>query len=131
MQLFSQWAVLETLTPSEYLQFRPFLRSASGFQSAQHRAIELTLGHKDPGVLRVFEDQPETHALLTARLAAPSLYDEFLRAMARRGHDLPPEVTDRDWTQPYRSHPAVLQVFKRVYAEPSTDWNAYEMCEKL
>src|SRR5947199_6093177 len=84
-QLFEQWAVLETLTPSEYEQFRPALGTSSGFQSAQYRAIEFLLGNKQPRVLDVFAHDPEVHAELSTLLAAPSLYDEFLRHLARPG----------------------------------------------
>src|SRR5437764_192369 len=85
-QLFEQWAVLETLTPSEYEGFRPALGASSGFQSAQYRAIEFLLGNKDAAMLDVFRHDAATLAELEALLAAPSLYDEFLRHLARRGH---------------------------------------------
>src|SRR3982750_1136897 len=84
-QLFEQWGVLETLTPSEYEQFRPTLGTSSGFQSAQYRAIEFLLGNKQPRVLEVFAHEADVHAELSSLLAAPSLYDEFLRHLARRG----------------------------------------------
>jgi len=88
-QLFEQWAVLETLTPSEYVAFRPALGTSSGFQSAQYRAIEFLLGNKQPRVVDVFAHDAEAHAELSALLAAPSLYDEFLRHLARRGLAIP------------------------------------------
>ena len=86
-QLFEQWSVLETLTPSEYEAFRPVLGPSSGFQSAQYRAIEFLLGNKNPAMLDVFRHDPATFEELDALLNAPSIYDEFLRLLARRGHN--------------------------------------------
>ena len=130
-QLFEQWAVLETLTPSEYEAFRPTLGSSSGFQSAQYRALEFLLGNKQAAMLDVFRYDPPVHAELAALLAAPSLYDEFLRHLARRGLPVPAEAIERDWSLPRESRSGVVAVFKIVYADPETWWDAYEMAEKL
>ena len=129
--LFEQWSVLETMTPSEYLQFRDSLGRSSGFQSWQYRGIEFALGNKDENALRVHEHDPQLHAWLSARLAQPSVYDEFLRWLARRGHAVPQEKIERDWTLPYVKHDGVMAVFQRVYEDPEQHWDAYEMCEKL
>ena len=129
--LFEQWAVLETMTPSEYLGFRDALGRASGFQSYQYRAIEFTLGNKDANLLKPFAHEPELHAWLQAKLQAPSLYDEFLRYLARKGHPVPKERVERDWTQPYERHPGVMAVFRTVYENTEAHWDAYEMAEKL
>ena len=130
-QLFEQWSVLETLTPSEYLKFRGDLGSSSGFQSLQYRKIEFGLGNKNAGMLKVFAYDPAAHAELAAVLEAPSLYDEFLRYLARRGHAVPAELLERDWTGPYRRNAALLPVFKRIYEERAEFWPEYHMCEQL
>jgi tryptophan 2,3-dioxygenase len=130
-QLFEQWAVLETLTPSEYEAFRPNLGNSSGFQSAQYRAIEFLLGNKNAATLDVFSHDPPAHAELTALLYAPSLYDEFLRHLARRGLPVPDECIERDWSQSHRRNATLVSVFKTIYDDPQRYWNAYEMCEKL
>src|SRR5487761_2756764 len=114
-QLFEQWAVLETLTPSEYLEFRGVLGPSSGFQSLQYRQIEFLLGNKNAGMLKVFAHDPAAQAQLRAVLEAPSLYDEFLRYLTRRGHAVPAELLQRDWTQAYRRSEALLPVLKRIY----------------
>ena len=88
-QLFEQWAVLETLTPTEYQEFRHVLGPASGFQSAQYRMLEFLLGNKNADMLAVFAHDPPRQAELRAALEAPSLYDEFLRHLARCGHAIP------------------------------------------
>jgi len=129
--LFEQWAVLETMTPSEYLQFRGALGKASGFQSYQYRALEFVLGNKDANTLRPHQNEPRVHAELAARLAAPSLYDEFLRWLARHGHAVPEDRVTRDFTQPYEQSAEVLEVFRAIYADPDRNYAAYDMCEKL
>src|SRR3569833_2227723 len=129
--LYEQWAVLETMTPSEYLQFRDALGKASGFQSNQYRALEFVLGNKDAITVKPHGLDPLVHADLLARLAAPSLYDEFLRWVARHGHAIPADRLERDFTQPYTRCDAVLAVFRTIYAEPDQHYAAYDMCEKL
>ncbi len=129
--LFEQWAVLETLTPTEYAQFRAVLGHASGLQSFQNRMIEFLLGNKDAKAIRVFEHTPEIHAELTEMLNTPSLYDEFLRYLARRRFNVPTTVVDRDWSLPYEESAEVILVFKKIYENPVQYWDAYEMCEKL
>jgi len=130
-QLFEQWAVLETLTPSEYAQFRGVLGPASGLQSFQFRAIEFMLGNKNAAMLAVHRHDPKVHAWLKGLLEAPSLYDEFLRHLARRGLPVPAERVERDWSAPYERHPQVVAVFRRIYEDPQAHWDAYDMCEKL
>lgn len=131
MQLFNQWAVLETLTPSEYMEFRGVLGNASGFQSYQYRKLEFLLGNKNRGALRVFEHDAAIHADLLATLQAPSLYDEFLRHLARRGLAVPKECFERDWSEPYEKNEVLVEVFRGIYEHPREHWDAYEMCEKL
>jgi tryptophan 2,3-dioxygenase len=130
-QLFEQWAVLETLTPSEYEGFRPALGTSSGFQSAQYRAIEFLLGNKNTAILDVFRHDPAAFAELERLLHAPSLYDEFLRHLARRGLPVPQPTLARDVTQRYERNPDLVPVFQRIYADPVHWWDAYDMCEKL
>ncbi len=130
-QLFDAWAVLATLTPIEYAQFRDVLGHASGFQSLQYRTVEFLLGNKTPGMTAVFRHDPEAHAQLAADLQAPSLYDTFLRHLRRRGFAVPAEVADRDFAEPYQASPAVTAVFKVIYDDPEQHWDAYETCEEL
>jgi tryptophan 2,3-dioxygenase len=130
-QLFEHWAVLETLTPSEYEAFRPALGAASGFQSAQYRAIEFLLGNKHEAMLDVFRHDPMAFGELATLLHAPSLYDEFLRLLSRRGLPVPPASLARDVTKPYERNPDLVPVFATIYEDPEQWWDAYDMCEKL
>lgn len=129
--LTEQWSVLATLTPAEYAQFRGVLGNASGFQSAQYRAVEFTLGNKNAAMLRVFDADPAAHDLVRTALEAPSLYDEFLRLLARDGYGIPDAVLDRDVTKAWTFTPELVPLFAAIYADPQAHWAAYETCEEL
>jgi tryptophan 2,3-dioxygenase len=131
MQLFEQWAVLETLTPSEYMEFRSVLGSASGFQSYQYRKLEFLLGNKNSDTIRVFAHDAAIHEDLKRALESPSLYDEFLRYLSRRGYGIPNECRERNWSVPHSRNEALVEVFRDIYRNPKEHWEAYEMCEKL
>jgi tryptophan 2,3-dioxygenase len=129
--LTEQWSVLATLTPSEYAEFRSFLGTSSGFQSYQYRAVEFMLGNKDRRMLSIFDDDPAARELLEAALEAPSVYDEFLRYLARNGHDVPVGLLERDVTLPYEYHEDLVPVFAKIYENADANWEAYEACEEL
>jgi len=130
-QITSQWSVLATLTPSEYLQFRDVLGKASGFQSPQYRLVEYILGNKDAQMLKVHAHDPVWHSRLKGTLGAPDIYDCFLAHLARRGHEIPKDILERDCTLPRENDPRLLAVFERIYRNVKEHWDAYEMCEKL
>jgi tryptophan 2,3-dioxygenase len=127
-QLIQSWDVLATMTPSDYNAFRPSLGQSSGFQSYQYRELEFLLGNKGGAVLEVHERDPAVHAHLLAAHAAPSLYDECLRLLARRGF---PVEAERDFALPHRADPAVEAAWLAVYREPERYWDLYELAEKL
>ena len=129
--LTQQWSVLATLTPTEYAQFRGDLGNSSGFQSVQYRGVEFALGNKNEKMLGVFRDHPDNLALLTAEWERPTLYDEFLRYVARRGLPVPQEILDRDVRQPYREHPELVPAIREIYENPHEYWDLYEACEEL
>jgi tryptophan 2,3-dioxygenase len=131
MQLFDQWAVLETLTPSEYMEFRGVLGNASGFQSWQYRKLEFLLGNKNSDTIQVFAHDRAVHDDLLRALNAPSLYDEFLRYLARRGYNVPAACLERDWSAPHIRNEALVDIFREIYGNAKQHWEAYEMCEKL
>jgi tryptophan 2,3-dioxygenase len=129
--LAEQWAVLATLTPSEYAEFRSYLQSSSGFQSWQYRAVEFILGNKDEQMLQVFSDDPQVHELLTALYEEPTVYDEFLRLMHRLGHPIPDAILHRDVRERWHLHPSLLPVFVDIYDHTKSHWREYEACETL
>jgi tryptophan 2,3-dioxygenase len=118
-QLVHAWDVLATMTPPEYSAIRPYLAQSSGFQSWQYRCIEFTLGNKNAAMLQPHAHRPD---LLQGGdgLARPSLYDEALRLLARRGLPVPDSHTQRDWTQPYAASEAVQAAWLEVYRHPSS-----------
>jgi len=130
-QLFEQWAVLETLTPSEYMEFRHVLGPASGFQSLQYRLVEFLLGNKNAGMLKVFDYDPDEQRILREALEAPSLYDEFLRHLARAGHGVPRECLERDWSKPHQQNAALIPLLRNIYEQREQYWADYHMCEQL
>jgi tryptophan 2,3-dioxygenase len=129
--LTEQWSVLATLTPSEYVEFRHFLGPSSGFQSAQYRAVEFVLGNKNREMLDLFAHDEGERALLAELLGEPSVYDEFLRYLARHGHAVPAEVLGRDVTAAHTYCAELVPVFRRIYDDPHAHWEAYETCEEL
>lgn len=131
MQLFNQWAVLETLTPTEYLAFRGVLGNSSGFQSRQYRTIEFLLGNKHAKMIEAFRHDADEYAAIRVVLEAPSLYDEFLAHLARRGLPIPADLLTRDFSTPHHRDVRLIPVFRAIYEQPDAHWDAYEMCEKL
>jgi tryptophan 2,3-dioxygenase len=125
------WDVLATLTPTDYLTFRGVLGTSSGFQSAQFRTFEFLLGLKESGHLRFQEEGSDARRMLTEALETPSLWDEAIRALARGGFDLPQEVLERDWSQPYQPSDAVEAAWADVYRDTDRHWPFYQLAEKL
>ncbi|KAF1708953.1 tryptophan 2,3-dioxygenase [Pseudoxanthomonas kalamensis DSM 18571] len=130
-QLIEQWAVLETLTPAEYMQFRDGLGPSSGFQSLQYRRVEFLLGNKNAAMLKVFEYDPSGQALLREALESPSLYEQFLHYLARFGHAVPARHLQRDWSQPHVFDHELVPVFERIYEDTDRYWREYSLCEDL
>ena len=130
-QLVHAWDVLATMTPPEYSAIRPYLGQSSGFQSFQYRCIEFSLGNKNPAMLKPHAHHPERMAMVQAAYDAPSLYDETLRLLARRGLPIPSSHTERDWTQPYAENDQVEQAWLVVYRNPEKYWDLYQLGEEL
>ena len=130
-QLVHAWDVLATMTPPEYSAMRPYLGQSSGFQSYQYRCIEFSMGNKNRAMLKPHEHRADLLALVQAAYEAPSLYDEALRLMARRGLAVPASHTERDWTQPYVENDAVEQAWLTVYRNPDKHWDLYQLGEEL
>ncbi len=129
--LAEQWSVLATLTPSEYAEFRGVLGNSSGFQSWQYRAVEFVLGNKNERMLAVFANDPVAAETVGRALREPSLYDEFLRYLARRGYAIPAAVLERDVTKAWTFSAELVPVFTAVYAAAEDNWAVYETCEEL
>ncbi len=130
-QLIQSWDVLATMTPSDYLKFRDSLGHSSGFQSAQYRLIEFALGNKQKHMIEPHRHRPDLAAMLDTALAAPSLYDEAIRLLARRGFAIAPEVLNRDLTKPHMADASVMAAWLEVYRDTAKYWDLYELAEEL
>ena len=130
-QMVHAWDVLATMTPPEYSAIRPYLSSSSGFQSWQYRCIEFMLGNKNAAMLKPHSHRPDILARVEAVWRAPSLYDEALRLLARRGLAVPKSHTERDWTLPYEANEAVEQAWLVAYRDPEAHWDLYQLGEEL
>ncbi|MBB6255437.1 tryptophan 2,3-dioxygenase [Nitrospirillum iridis] len=130
-QLIQSWEVLSTMTPADYSLIRPHLGQSSGFQSYQYRHLEFLLGNKNAGMMTVHRSEPAIFAALEQALTAPSLYDESLRLLARRGFDIPAAKLERDFSQPYEPDPQVEAAWLAVYRDPHRHWELYDLAEKL
>ena len=129
-QLNNAWDVLRTMTPAEYTQFRETLGQSSGFQSWQYRLIEFTLGNRNQAMLKPHEHRPDIFDKLTHELSQPSLYDVALRAL-HLAVPLPDHVLNRDPTVPYQASDEVRAAWGKIYRDPDTHWQLYELAEKL
>ena len=130
-QLVHAWDVLATMTPPEYSAIRPYLANSSGFQSWQYRCIEFRLGNKNAAMLSPHQHRADLQAQVRAAYDAPSLYDEALRLLARRGIAVPASHVERDWTQPYAASPDVEAAWLIVYRNPARFWDLYQLGEEL
>ena len=130
-QLVHAWDVLATMTPPEYSAIRPYLANSSGFQSAQYRCIEFALGNKNAAMLKPHQHRADLLAMVQVAYEAPSLYDEALRLLARRGIAVPASHTERDWTQAYVASEGVVQAWLVAYRDPKAHWDLYQLGEEL
>jgi tryptophan 2,3-dioxygenase len=130
-QLTATWDVLSTMTPADYSRFRNSLGRSSGFQSVQYRLLEFTIGNKHPDLIAVHRRDPIAHATLQQALESPSLYDEVLALLSRRGYGIPEDYLARDFSQPYRASKRVAGAWLGVYHNKDQDWDLYELAERL
>jgi tryptophan 2,3-dioxygenase len=129
--LIQSWAILNTMTPSDYMRFRDGLGTSSGFQSFQYRSIEFILGNKNRATMKVHEHRADIHGRLTALLERPSIYDEALILMKKRGFTIDDSCVARDWSQMREPNESVIAAWRRVYQENETHWDVYELAESL
>ena len=128
-QLNSAWDVLRTMTPSEYTQFRPYLGASSGFQSYQYRLIEYLLGNRIAALTKLHEHTPEPHAALVAEMQQPSLYQVAIELLCERMGE--PSLAGSPEPKAWEAKPEVQDLWKQVYEDPTTNWELYELAEKL
>lgn len=128
--LIASWDVFSAMSPIEFAQFRDVLGDASGFQSVSYRRLEFALGNKNPAMVAPHRNSP-SYEEVRAQLLAPSLYDEVLAYLRRRGLPIPPGVVERDPSEPYQPHAAVEDAWRDVYADPTRHRGLYLLAEAL
>ena len=129
--LIQSWAILNTMTPADYMRFRDGLGTSSGFQSFQYRSIEFILGNKNRATMKVHEHRPDIYGRLTALMERPSVYDEAVILMKKRGFVVDKECVERDWSQMREPNASVIAAWRRVYQDVDTHWDLYELAESL
>ncbi|MCZ2720422.1 tryptophan 2,3-dioxygenase [Marinomonas sp. 15G1-11] len=130
-QLIQAWEVLVTMTPADYASFRDDLGQSSGFQSYQYRELEFLLGNKNKSMVDAHKANPKHFDHLTEVLKQPSLYDVCLKLLLQRGFDIPSEVIERDFSEPYMHNDKVQAAWSVIYKDTDTHWDLYELAEKL
>jgi tryptophan 2,3-dioxygenase len=130
-QLVHAWDVLATMTPSEYSVIRPHLGSSSGFQSYQYRQLEFILGNKNPVMVKPHAHRADIQAMVRKSLEEPSLYDEAIRLLARKGYPIEAADAERDWSQPRAYSESLAHAWLDVYRRPETQWDLYQLAEEF
>tara|TARA_B100001094_G_scaffold19599_1_gene16728 strand:+ start:3347 stop:4252 length:906 start_codon:yes stop_codon:yes gene_type:complete len=129
--MIQSWEVLATLTPHDFLTFRGYLRKASGFQSHQYRELEFKLGNKNKDLITVHQNDKKIHKILIKALNEPSLYDEALRLLAKKGFAIPSIALNRDWSKKYQASPEVEEAWKLIYEDTEKYWELYMLAERI
>lgn len=129
--LIQSWAILNTMTPSDYMRFRDGLGTSSGFQSFQYRSIEFILGNKNRSTMKVHAHRPDITARLNALLQRPSIYDEAVILLAKRGFRIDRACIERDWSEMREPNESVIAAWRHVYQDTETHWDVYELAESL
>ncbi|HEU4421802.1 MAG TPA: tryptophan 2,3-dioxygenase family protein [Pilimelia sp.] len=129
--LNAAWRGLRWMTPGDFNRFRSALGEASGFQSAMYRHLEFLLGLKAESVIRPFHRQRDVHAELVEALHAPSVWDDVIALLARKGFDIPAEALGTDRTRDHEPHPAVEAAWVDIYRDARPDDPLYALGEAL
>jgi tryptophan 2,3-dioxygenase len=126
--LVAQIDILETMTPQEFLSFRNRLESASGFQSAQFRELELVLGKRTSGMLDRTHFAEEEKSKIEKRFYEPTLWDAFIHYLSNSGYNIPQDHLNRNYAQPVSSSTAIQNIIMQIY---SSDPINSQICELL
>jgi tryptophan 2,3-dioxygenase len=129
--MVKQINLLNTLTPVEFAGFRDNLRPASGFQSIQFRVMEFMYGIREPFFLSFFDKEPDKKAELEKVRQIPSVYDEFVRALAKAGFNVPEKLLKRDVSAPWEESPELIETIKQIYMNPKDNYHWVLLFESM
>ncbi|SDK41289.1 tryptophan 2,3-dioxygenase [Nonomuraea maritima] len=119
--LEATWESYADMTPLDWNPIKAKLGKgeASSVHSYMFRHLAFLLGQKSPEMLEPHRSTPLIHQGLHEALSAPSLYDEVLALLQRRGLSLPDSAVHRDFAEPYVARPEVEAAWVRVYHDES------------
>lgn len=129
--LVKTWDVLSTITTSGFNEFRDCLGISSGQQSYMYRHVEFILGNKAVRMAQAHANNPDVFPQLKQSLNSPSLYDDVIALLHRRGVAIPANALDRNWSETYVPNPDVEKAWLTVYADPTPDNDLYALGEAL
>jgi tryptophan 2,3-dioxygenase len=130
-QIVGFWDVLSTISTAGFNEFRDYLDVASGQQSFMYRHVEFILGNKREKMCSVHQNVPHVYPAIKKNFESPSLYDEVIRLLARRGHAIAPECLDRDWTETYKNHRSIEVAWLDIYGDATPENDLYVLGENL
>ncbi len=125
------WDVLATIRPEGFKRFRDYLNVASGQQSFMFRHVEFILGNKNIAMASVHKNVDHVYPAILKNLETPSLYDEVIKLLHRRGYNISSEYLDRDWTKKYQPHESIEQAWLEIYKTPEPTNDLYLFAELL
>jgi len=129
--LINTWDVVATVSAEGFNQFRDHLDQASGQLSFMFRHVEFILGNKDRSLASAHRNVPHVWPHMKEALESPSLYDEVIAMLDRRGFAIDPGALDRDWAGAYAPDQSVEQAWFDIYDDPSTGNDLYRLGETL
>ena len=125
------WEVLSTIKPNGFNEFRDYLSVASGQLSFMYRHVEFIMGNKSKRMCDAHKNVPHVYPAILQNFNSPSLYDEVIRLLSRKGFKIDSEALDRDWGEKYEPNASVEQAWTEIYREASPSNELYRLGEEL
>ena len=125
------WNVLSTISTEGFSEFRNNLGTASGQLSFMYRHVEFVLGNKSKKLATAHKNVEHVWPEIENSLKSPSLYDDVIALLQRRGFGIDQKMLKRNWAQPYEANASVEAAWLTIYKEASLDNDLYSLGEKL
>jgi len=125
------WDVLTTITSEGFNEFRDHLSTASGQLSFMYRHVEFVLGNKSRRLAEAHRNVPHVWPAMLEALESPSLYDDVIALLARRGMAIDDEALDRDWSEPYSPNASVEAAWREMYGTTTANDEIHRLGEAL
>jgi len=125
------WNVLSTISTEGFSEFRNNLGTASGQLSFMYRHVEFVLGNKSKKLATAHKNVEHVWPEIENSLKSPSLYDDVIALLQRRGFGIDQNMLKRNWAQPYEANASVEAAWLTIYKEASLENDLYSLGEKL